>query len=168
MRACCKLCVLIFIGLSCTNFGLAGTTEPCSSAGHRTFDFWLGEWIVKTSDGKLAGNNHITLEYNKCVIHEHYTTPHGYSGESLNTYDATRKVWHQTWVDTDGTLLILEGNVHSGRMILEGSLIDTNGKSNRQRITWTPDKEGSVRQLWEAMDKNGKWNVVFDGIYTHQ
>lgn len=160
--------VLMLIGFICSGVAVAASSETCSSTDHRAFDFWMGDWVVKTPDGKLAGNNHITREYNGCVIHEHYTTSHAYSGESLNIYDATRKVWHQTWVDTDGTLLTLEGKFHDGKMILEGSLIDAHGKSTQQRITWTPNSDGSVRQLWEAKDDKGAWSVVFDGKYIKQ
>ncbi len=130
---------------------------PCSSPEHRQFDFWIGEWRVSKPDGSFAGTNRITLEYGKCVIHEHYATGKGYSGESLNAYDATRKVWHQTWVDTDGLLLVLEGRWDGKHMVLEGS---------KQRITWTPNADGSVRQLWETADARGAWTVVFDGRYT--
>jgi hypothetical protein len=36
----------------------------------------------------------------------------------------------------------------------------------KQRITWTPNADGSVRQLWETADSKGAWSVVFDGTYT--
>ena len=49
--------------------------------------------------------NRVTLEYGNCVIHEHYATGKGYSGESLNAYDSARRLWHQTWVDNTGLLL---------------------------------------------------------------
>jgi hypothetical protein len=44
-------------------------------------------------------------------------------------------------------------------MVLEGM---------QQRITWTPNSDGSVRQLWEAADDKGAWSVVFDGRYTRR
>lgn len=144
----------------------AATADHCDTPQHHKFDFWLGDWQIKTTDGKLAGHNHVTQEYGSCVVHEHYTTTHGYSGESLNIYDASRKLWHQTWVDSDGTLLTLEGAFHHGQMVLQGRLVDKHGKSTRQRITWTPNADGSVRQLWEAAGPDAKWQVVFDGIYT--
>ena len=68
-----------------------------------------------------------------------------------------RKVWHQTWVDTDGLLLTLEGRWNGKSMVLEGA---------KQRITWTPNADGSVRQLWETEDAKGAWTIVFDGKYT--
>jgi hypothetical protein len=139
--------------------GAHAAPAPCSSAEHRQFDFWLGDWQVHKPDGSFVGLNRITPEYGGCVLHEHYATGRGYSGESLNIYDAARKLWHQSWVDSDGLLLVLEGRWDGKRMILEGA---------KQRITWTPNNDGSVRQLWEAADDKGGWSVVFDGRYTRQ
>jgi hypothetical protein len=160
--------LLVCAGLDCSDAVLAASNDPCVSAEHHAFDFWIGDWKVVTPNGKLAGFNHVTREYRSCVVHEHYTTENGYSGESLNIYDATRKLWHQTWVDTAGTLLTLEGSFHDGQMVLYGSLIGADGKSNQQRITWTPNSDGSVRQLWEAKNDKGAWTVVFDGKYIKQ
>jgi hypothetical protein len=139
---------------------------PCTSAEHRQFDFWIGEWRVKTPDGTVAGINRITNEYGGCVLHEHYATGRGYSGESLNVYDAARKVWHQTWVDDSGLLLTLEGHWNGKSMVLEGLAPDAKGIMTKQRISWTPGADGSVRQLWETADEKGAWTVAFDGNYT--
>lgn len=144
----------------------AMAAAPCAGPEHRAFDFWLGNWEVHRPDGKLAGHNRITREYDGCVIHEHYTTEHGYSGESLNIYDAARKVWHQTWVDNSGLLLTLEGGMHDGAMVLQGQIVGKDGEIAKQRITWTPNADGSVRQLWEAANARGEWTTSFDGHYT--
>jgi hypothetical protein len=139
---------------------------PCDSIEHHAFDFWLGRWEVRTPDGTLAGVNEITQEYGGCVLHERYVGSHTYRGESLNIYDAGRKVWHQTWVDNSGTLLVLEGGIRDGKMVLEGHTSDPTSKLTKQRITWTPNADGSVRQFWEANDEKGQWKTVFDGLYT--
>jgi len=65
---------------------------PCDAPAHRAFDFWIGEWQVRTPDGKVAGTNRIDREYDGCVLHERYNTGRGYSGESLNAYDPGRKL----------------------------------------------------------------------------
>ena len=149
---------LVLLGLIATA-SQAATPAPCTRPEHRQFDFWIGDWQVHKPDGTFVGINRITREYGGCVIHERYATGKGYSGESLNSYDAARKVWHQTWVDDSGLLLTLEGRWDGKQMVLEG---------NRQRITWTPDAAGGVRQLWEAADDKGAWSVVFDGRYTRK
>ncbi|MFZ6656975.1 hypothetical protein [Undibacterium sp. TJN19] len=139
---------------------------PCDIPAMREFDFWLGEWQVHTPDGKLAGTNSISREYSGCVIHERYMTGRGYSGESLNIYDAPRKIWHQTWVDDTGTLLLLEGGLQGANMVLEGQNLAAEGHTVRHRISWMPNANGSVRQLWESTDARGVWTVAFDGLYT--
>jgi hypothetical protein len=164
-----KTATLLVFTLALINPASPATSPaPCSSPEHRQFDFWLGEWKVTTPDGKVAGRNRITREYAGCVIHERYSTDKGYNGESLNAYDATRKVWHQTWVDDAGLLLTLEGGWNGKSMILEGKAPDAKGAPRTQRITWTPNADGSVRQLWESANDDGTWAVVFDGHYVKQ
>jgi hypothetical protein len=163
IRRC--VAILVFTALSSTS---AMAASPCEASAHRAFDFWLGEWQVHTPDGKLAGVNRISSEYNGCVLHERYDTNRGYSGESLNSYDAGRRVWHQTWVDTAGTLLVLEGGLRNGSMVLEGQTTAIDAQVTKHRITWTPNANGSVRQLWESTDAKGQWSVAFDGMYTRK
>ena len=153
-------------GLMFAICGSWASAAACDGPAFRQFDFWIGEWQVRTPDGKLVGTNRIEREYGGCVIHERYTTGRGYSGESLNMFDAPRKVWHQTWVDDSGVLLVLEGRVIDGRMVLEGQAPAPEGHTIKHRITWTPNADGSVRQLWESTDAKGAWTIAFDGAYT--
>ena len=146
----------------------ASAAAVCETSEHRQFDFWLGEWNVHTPDGKLAGVNHITSEYGGCVLHERYTTSRGFSGESLNSYDPARKVWHQTWVDNSGTLLLIEGSWRGKSMVLEGETRGADGQVTKHRITWTPNAAGGLRQHWESSGADGKWATTFDGAYTRK
>ncbi len=149
---------------------VAAQTPPpaCATDVHRAFDFWIGEWNVHAAGGKLAGANSIRREIGGCVLHERYDTGRGYSGESFNIYDASRKLWHQTWVDSSGMLLLLEGGIRDGKMVLEGETAGADGRKTRHRITWTPNADGSVRQFWESADPGGDWTVAFDGLYTRK
>lgn len=153
----------------------AEASAACDTPAHRAFDFWLGTWEVRTPDGRLAGRNRIDSEYGGCVLHERYRTERSYRGESLNVYDAGRQVWHQTWVDNAGTLLLLEGGLVDGSMVLEGQTRGPDGVT-RHRIRWTPRPDGSVRQHWQSLAEPpatdpsaagaGAWRTVFDGLYT--
>ena len=70
-----------------------------------------------------------------------------------------------------GGRLVLSGGFKDGAMVLEGQqpVPDAKtGKPQRERITWTPLADGSVRQLWESSTDQGKtWTVAFDGNYRH-
>jgi hypothetical protein len=78
-------------------------------------------------------------------------------------------VWHQTWVDSTGSLLTLEGRFKEGAMVLEGVATDEKGVQTRQRITWTAFSADEVRQLWQSSTDAGKtWKTEFDGVYRRQ
>lgn len=137
----------------------------CEGDKYRQFDFWLGQWDVFTSDGKRVGRNSIEARHNGCVLHESYQTIGHFSGESLNIFDASRGVWHQTWTDSSGTLLRLEGGLQGASMVLEGQTRNPEGERVSNRITWTPNADGTVRQHWEVRTTATDWTDAFDGLY---
>jgi hypothetical protein len=98
------------------------------------------------------------------ALAEHWRGDGGVEGHSLNAYDASAGRWHQTWVDSTGGLLLLDGRLVDGAMVLEGTAPGADGTTpQRQRITWTPDQDG-VRQHWETSDNGGAtWQTAFDG-----
>ena len=152
----------------------APSTAPkppaCVATVFHEFDFWLGNWDVRDASGKLVGQNRITRMHKECVIFENYRAGE-FSGSSLNAYDADRKVWHQTWVDSGGGLLVIEGGLVDGKMILAGETVDAEKPGGKvdNRITWQPLPDGRVRQLWEtSADKGRTWTTSFDGYYTKQ
>lgn len=52
-------------------------------------------------------------------------------------------------------------------MRLEGKRKDQEGRKVLDRITWTPQEDGRVRQHWQMTNDGGKtWQVLFDGYYT--
>jgi hypothetical protein len=73
-------------------------------------------------------------------------------------------------MDSTGGVLLLDGGMRDGAMVLEGWGVgndDDLDRVDRQRITWTRDYEGAaIRQLWETSTDDGKtWTVAFDGRY---
>ena len=146
----------------------AQTPAPCSATEYRQFDFWLGDWDVVGPNGNPAGTNSISRILGGCVLQEHWKGAGGGEGMSFNTYDASRHLWHQTWVDDHGSLLELDGALAEGRMVLSGTTAARRGGSVLNRITWSRlDDTGSrVRQLWETSSDGGKtWTTSFDGTY---
>lgn len=144
---------------------VAQGADTCGTAEYRQFDFWLGDWEVSNPTGAVVGTNTITVVSHGCGLHERWEGAGGGVGESLNAYDRRTGSWHQTWVGGRGLVLRLEGGLRDGAMTLEGELV--NGEDVvLQRITWTPDPDGSVRQLWETSEDGGtSWTTSFDGTY---
>jgi hypothetical protein len=144
---------------------------PCRAAEHRQFDFWLGHWDVFTPDGKLAGENLIERVLGGCALRETWSGRGGFAGTSLNSFDATDGQWHQSWFDNQGGRLQLAGGRSGEAMELSstGPHPERPGSTLRQRIRWTPQGDGSVRQLWESSDDGGAtWKVEFDGRYVRR
>jgi len=142
-------------------------SASCNSAQHRQFDFWIGEWNV-TSSGQPAGTNRIERILGGCVLQENWkgAGPGGISGSSFNVFDSATGHWHQTWVDSSGTLLLLDGGLVNGVMVLSGTRPARDGSGTvLHRISWTPNPDGTVRQLWEASKDEGEsWAALFDGL----
>ncbi len=148
---------------------------PCASPNHRAFDFWIGEWDV-TQNGQPAGVNRIESIDGGCALLERWASARGnFTGHSLNSFNRADGQWHQTWVDSGGTLLKLSGGrqkgpgglAGAGPMVLEGEAPDPEGVPRPNRISWTPNADGTVRQHWEVHDGES-WNTVFDGEYRRR
>ena len=140
----------------------------CSAPEFRQFDFWVGDWVVQDpSNGQQAGTNLVTRDFNNCVISEHWSGAQGGHGSSFNIYDRQRGVWHQTWVDDGGTLLLLDGHFDGTSMVMQSEPVARpNGARLINRITWTPLDSGRVRQHWETSNDGGTtWTTAFLGIY---
>ncbi len=141
-------------------------SSPPPPAEVHDFDFWIGDWEV-TAKGKVAGWNRIEPILGGRVLQENYTTPGKYAGHSFNIYNASAKRWEQYWVDVTGLALHLTGGLNeAGQMVLQGERVQPDGSLVSDRITWTPNDDGTVQQLWETSEDGGKtWAVAFDGHY---
>ncbi len=145
----------------------------CLGEVHRQFDFWLGDWEVLQEDRSAPrAYNRIRRVARGCFLHEDYHSASGYAGESINWYDPKFGQWRQVWADSQGLILHLAGGLDAqGRMVLYGGERETSeGRRIRDRISWQPQPDGSVRQIWDISNDGGRtWRQIFSGLYvTHQ
>jgi hypothetical protein len=156
-------------------FLLAGTGWAqddcaCCTEFHDQFDFWVGQWKVYDTLGTLVGENNIQKLEDNCLISERWEGMKGFTGRSFNYFDASDSTWNQVWVDNNGGNLILKGEFSDGKMVLRSQLL----KGQKvdwyyNQISWTPNEDGSVLQLWEVYSKNGLLLAeIFKGIYRKQ
>jgi hypothetical protein len=134
---------------------------------HKDFDFWLGEWkVYKTGTDQFVGNSKIESINDGFAIIETYSTPSGYKGSSLNNYNKLSGKWEQYWSDNTGFVLHMSGGVKNNSMVMDDILLH-HDHSTHNRITWTPNEDGTVRQVWEqSYDEDFSWSVIFDGTYV--
>ena len=165
-----RLTLVLLLGLLPAALGAqnAAPAFGCGEASQRQFDLWLGRWDV-TVGGNAAGTNEITLEEDGCLLHEHWVGSRGGTGQSLNWYDRGTGEWHQVWVDNQGNGLQLAGRFTEGRLTLLGTAPGPDGRPQSQRLSFTPNADGTVRQLWETCSDGGQsWQVSFDGLYRRR
>jgi len=143
--------------------------EACGGEAHRQFDFWQGSWVVYGPDGQVAGRNEIEPDLGGCVLREHWQGAGGLEGRSVNLFHAPEEAWHQTWVDSAGSLLRLDGGLDEDRMVLTGREPSRRDPEVTvfHRIAWEPMPRGMVYQRWRASrDDGATWIPLFDGLYV--
>ena len=143
--------------------------NPCKAKNEfRQFDFWIGDWDVKTPQGAPAGQSSIQLILGQCIILENWTGGSGTNGKSFNIYDTNDNKWHQTWVDDKGTFTHYIGGVIDGSMVVVADTL-IGGKKTLAKMTFTKLANGDVRQHGENSTDDGKsWTTSFDLIYSRK
>ncbi len=144
--------------------------RPCTERPEfAQFDFWVGNWEVRTAKGDLAGTNRITKRADGCALLEEWTSAGGGSGISVNYYDPAAGEWVQVWNGSGGTQITIRGGLdEGGAMALSGTL---HYVSREQTVAfrglWTPLPDGRVRQYFEQSTDDGEtWQPWFEGFYS--
>jgi len=74
-----------------------------------------------------------------------------------NYFNSSDSTWNQVWIDNQGGVLEIKGKFTGNKMILKGKILkNQQGKLYYNQISWTPNKDGSVTQLWELFDSVDK------------
>jgi hypothetical protein len=144
-----------------------GNAMPCGSSAHRQFDFWVGDWDVFDVErpAVVIAHARVQLILNDCVLHEVYQSLDGHKGESFTIYDATRDIWHQSWVNDHGYLLTIEGRLQGGSMILHGIDHLPNGEPRRVRGEWRSQEHGVREVAARSTDGGVTWVPWFDLLF---
>lgn len=145
----------------------AQTECSCCTEQHSQFDFWLGEWTVMNAEGKLVGENSIAKIEDGCILVEKWKGAQGTTGTSHNYYDPSDGTWNQLWIDNNGYILKLKGNLVAGKMVLRSDLTaNKEGQQYYNQISWSHNQDDTVTQLWELYDRNDKMiRQLFLGVY---
>ncbi|MEM7767625.1 MAG: hypothetical protein AAF253_09080 [Pseudomonadota bacterium] len=144
----------------------ASQPSPCLDWRYRVFDFWVGDWDVFDHNGNYAGRNLISIEEGGCLVLERWVSVNGGTGQSYNYYNPASDGWRQIWVSQSLTIDYEGGYAEDGGMALEGEITYRNGARFPFRGQWTPNRNGTVTQLFEQFDpETGAWTPWFIGIY---
>lgn len=143
----------------------------CCDEKYRQFDFWVGDWDVKDAEGNLLGHNNISFIEDSCGLKEQWTGSRGVTGTSVSFYNKNKDEWHQSWIDANGSSIIMNGKLIDGAIVMLSEQQQNNTESGyfQNRTTWRPLDDGSVKHTWEQTRDGGHtWQVVFEGYYYHR
>jgi len=138
----------------------------CTAPEYRQFDFWVGDWDAFDVDNPTTkvARTQVDLILDGCVLREDYQGADGHQGQSFSIYDASRKVWHQSWVTNRGELLMIEGKFEAGEMVLSGVDRATSGQP-LVRGVWK-GVSGGVRETAVTSTDGGRtWKPWFDLVF---
>ena len=136
---------------------------PCAASAYRQFDFWTGDWDVFDVGSPIkVAHARVDPILEGCVLREDYQGTDGHKGQSFTIYDAARKVWHQSWVTNRGELLVIEGNIKAGEMVLSG---EDHAKGVLVHGTWKPEKGGVRETAVTSTDGGRTWKPWFDLVF---
>ena len=138
----------------------------CSATEFRQFDFWLGDWdVFDVGKSAVVAHARVDLILDGCVLREDYEGANRLHGQSFTLYDPSRKIWHQSWATNRGQLLVIEGKLEAGEMLLAGADRTAEGKERRVRGTWKPMNGGVRETAVVSNDAGGTWQPWFDLIF---
>lgn len=144
----------------------ATTPAHCQAPAYRQFDFWLGDWDTFDSnalDKPPVARNHVDAILGGCALREVYDQADGLHGQSFTIYDASRKLWHQSWVTNHGQLLVLEGTQQGRKIVLRG--VDHDHGDALVRASWEPQTDGVHEIATTSHDGGKSWQPLFDILF---
>ena len=147
----------------------AALAAPCVQPGApwRQLDFWVGSWDVYDRSGNRVGQSRIERILGDCVVLENWKGAG--EGKSWNTWNAARKRWEQSWVDSSATPIFFTGQLEDGVMVYHSDQPQPDGAPYERRLTFTPLPGHRVRQLSRGTADGGKtWSTEYDFIYVPQ
>ena len=148
-------------------FAALSLAAPCAAPAYRQFDFWVGDWDVIDVQQPAVAVAHARVEVilDGCVLHEIYEARDGQTGESFSVYDASRQIWHQTWVTNSGQLLTIEGHLQGREMLLTGIDYLPDGKPRHVRGSWRQENDGVREIAARSTDGGASWVPWFDLLF---
>ncbi|MFL5576243.1 MAG: hypothetical protein ACJ79S_09790 [Gemmatimonadaceae bacterium] len=165
------LATLTFTAASARRAPSRSAPRACSAAAYRQFDFFAGDWDTYdvAEPTKVVARNRVTPMVGGCALREVYEQADGLVGESFSTYDAGRRVWHQSWVTNRGELLLLDGGWADGRMTFTATDHAPDGSASLLRVAWWPEGATVRERAERSRDGGATWSPVFDiGFRPHR
>ena len=144
--------------------------RACADPAYRQFDFWVGQWNIRNPAGAFNSTSVVTSELDGCIVMEDFINIGGFQGRSLSVYDARDRRWYQSFVDNVVGNYRISGSLEGEEMVMTGSqqvfsFATGTFRQRDSRIVWTPNADGTVRQVFVESFDGAPAITTFDGLY---
>jgi len=140
---------------------------PCvSDVNRHRFDFWIGEWEVRTPAGRLDGHSSVQPIAGGCALLENWNAVNGGTGKSINSYNPALGHWEQFWVGQGGAVTEYRDSEWHGDTLVFHAEAMQGGRPTQIRLSFSPLPGGGVRQFSEqSVDSGRTWTVGYEYLY---
>jgi hypothetical protein len=173
-RALGRLQMLLGLGVAfalTSSLAVAADRSSCATnAATRTFDFWLGDWVVSYQGAAGNSASTVALSLDQCLFVETWGDGKGHNGESAFAYSPDDRTWHGLFADNRGRAhVFVEGKVTDGEAEFLGPSRGEKGESILTRMKVSRVSADKLKQTWEKSADSGKtWTVEFALDYTRR
>lgn len=145
------------VGTTGSDMKSSDSKSECPSEEIKVFDFLLGNWKQKGTNGKMR----ITKILNQCGIQEEWKLDE-FSAVLLRTYDTKSKKWYLSFAAHDLVPQVWEGRFENGNWIFYRDW-ELNGKARKSRTFWKKTSGGGFEKIVEQLNEDGEtWRVHAD------
>ncbi len=159
-----NLFILLLVALS----SVSAFAQLSCANDDKQLDFLIGDWELFSKDGALIGENSIQLIGGTCTFEESYKGFDGFNTQSIFSYDANNNKWLQDWSDDFGTNLQFEGRLSKGKLTLNATSIDGNGKKTHHQVVYQKTSSGSLKHTWKQSNDLKDWEITLSGTYKRK
>ncbi|MBI4748107.1 MAG: fibronectin type III domain-containing protein [Acidobacteria bacterium] len=132
----------------------------------RQFDFFIGKWKVTTGSATVVSSVS-TFGVGGIAMLETYNPGGEYQATSVTVYNSKTRKWTQNWLDSDGLLLELSGELQNGMMVLTGDYIGSQGQPTQARLTYFNISRTEFDQTFEiSTDTGATWSRTYSAHYV--
>ncbi|MFD1314122.1 DUF1579 family protein [Namhaeicola litoreus] len=137
------------------------------------FDFWVGDWNLTwtNQDGSVGkATNSISKILDELVLWENFVAEgqNGLKGMSYSVYNAQQKSWKQTWVDNQGSHIVLNGLMEEGNPVFMTVTTETNTGTQQFRMVFSQITPNSFIWDWQRKTNDGSWQSSWKINYNRK
>lgn len=133
------------------------------------FDFWIGDWNLTwtNQDGTIGkATNSISKILDEQVLWENFEAEgqNALKGMSHSVYNAKQKTWKQTWVDNQGSHIVLNGALMQGNPVFITEPAETNHGTIQFRMVFSEISPNSFIWDWQRKTDDAwesSWKIQY-------